>query len=180
MARILSRTETRVSEWVRLVDKVVEMEPGAAPEHYHCLAQADYVTVVARTRSGRIPIVSQFRPALAAVVWELPGGLVDPGEEPAACCCRELREEAGVTALSVRALGAFYPDVGRLENRQHVFAVECSDPDPAFVAEPGMTVALVTPAELRARIVDGSFIHAMHLGALAAAELHGFALDLFR
>ena len=37
--------------------------------------------------------------------WDLPGGVVDPGESPATCVVRELREELGVT-VEVRGLVA--------------------------------------------------------------------------
>lgn len=179
MARIISRSETRVSPWVRLVENTVELTPERAPERYHCLAQADYVCVVARTASGRIPLVAQFRPAVGAEVWELPAGLLEAGEDPESCCRRELFEEAGVVATRVQNLGSYYPDVGRLENRIHVFTAETGDPDSAFAAEPGMTVTLVTPAELRERILTGRFLQQLHLGAFALAQLHGFELGIF-
>ena len=179
MPRIVTRRETSLSPWVRLVENTVDLSPGSPPELYHSVAQADYVTIVARTRSGLVPIVSQFRPAVDRVTWELPGGMLDPDEDRAACCRRELREEAGLDATHVQLLGSFWPDTGRLENRIHVFAVDATDPDPAFVPEPGMTVSFVAPAELRARILDGSFDAQLHIGALATAELHGFRLGIF-
>lgn len=179
MARIIARRETSLSPWVRLVENTVEREPAASHEVFHSLAQADYVTVLARTRSGLIPIVSQFRPAVGCLTWELPGGLLEPDEDPETCCRRELREEVGVDATVVRSLGQFFPDTGRLENRAHVFAAETTDPDPAFVPEPGMNVAYVTPAELRERVRDGSFAHLLHIGALALAALDGFDLPMF-
>jgi ADP-ribose pyrophosphatase len=180
MARIVARSETTISPWVRLVEKSVERVPGGPVDVYHSLAQADYVAIVARTPSGRIPIVAQFRPAVAAETWELPAGLVDPGEDAASCCQRELFEEVGLSTLRMQAVGTSYPDTGRMENRLHVFAVDASEPDPTFVAEPGMKVQFVTADELRARILDRSFIHQLHIGALAEAELHGFSVGLFR
>jgi 8-oxo-dGTP pyrophosphatase MutT (NUDIX family) len=46
-------------------------------------------------------------------VWELPGGLVDPGESPRSTAVRELREEAGCEAHEVRWLGVAEVDDGR-------------------------------------------------------------------
>lgn len=175
MSRVVSRTETVVSPWVRLVEKAVRVAPGAV-ESYHCLAQADYVAILALTPDGRIPLVRQFRAAVEAETWELPAGMVDPGETPESCCRRELQEETGLVAASVQALGVFYPDTGRLENRIHSFAVTTAAPDPASIpqpGEPGIEVVFVTPAELRGRIRDGTFSHQLHLGALALAALHG-------
>lgn len=175
MARILSRTETAVSPWVRLVEKAVEFTVGTPPELYHCLAQADYVIAIARTPSGRIPIVSQFRPAVGCETWEFPSGLLEPGETPESCCRRELSEEAGLSCETVHSLGKYFPDTGRLENRVHVFVVDASEPRSDFVREPGLELVFVSPNELRERILNGTFIHQLHLGAIATASLRGLA-----
>src|SRR5688572_5872550 len=114
--RILSRTETKVSPWIRLVAKEVQFVPGQDPEIYHSLAQADYISIFAITRGGLIPIVKQYRPAVEAFTFELPAGLVDPGEDPKQTCLRELKEETGLSAESVVLLGSYYSDTGRHEN----------------------------------------------------------------
>jgi ADP-ribose pyrophosphatase len=171
--RILGRQETRVSPWVRVVAKTVERVPGHPPEVFHCVAQADYVTIVARTPDGRIPIVGQYRPAVEAYTWELPAGLLDANETPLVACRRELKEETGLEANSISPLGTFFPDTGRLENRIHVFWVDTSDPEPGFIPEAGMALELVTATKLREYVRSGRFAHQLHLGALAVAVLNG-------
>src|SRR5947207_1816946 len=84
--RIRSRRTTAVSPWVSIIAREVEFSRGAAPQTYHAVEQADYISIVALTPSGKIPIVRQYRPALEAFAWELPAGLVDPGEDPADGC----------------------------------------------------------------------------------------------
>ena len=73
---------TRVSPWVEIIERGVELNRGAAPELYHAVAQRDYVAIVARTPDGKFPIVRQFRPALEKFAWEMPAGTVEPGEPP--------------------------------------------------------------------------------------------------
>jgi ADP-ribose pyrophosphatase len=61
---------------VTLVAREVDFG-GAAPEIYHGLEVADYVTVLAVTADGRVPLVRQFRPAVEKYTIELPGGLAE-------------------------------------------------------------------------------------------------------
>jgi ADP-ribose pyrophosphatase len=172
--RIRSRHTTAVSPWVSLVAREVEFSRGQPPQIYHAIEQPDYISIVALTRAGKIPIVRQYRPALEAYSWELPAGLVDPGEDPAEGCRRELREETGFRARAVHALGENSACTGRLNNRIHNFFVEAGERANGFKPEPGISVKLVSPAELVRLIRSGVFVSQLHIGALLLAELNGF------
>jgi 8-oxo-dGTP pyrophosphatase MutT (NUDIX family) len=163
-----------VSPWVSIIAREVEFSRGAAPQTYHAVEQPDYISIVALTPGGKIPIVRQYRPALEAFAWELPAGLVDPGEDPADGCRRELMEETGFTARAVHALGENSACTGRLNNRIHNFFVEAGARVAAFEPEPGISVKLVSPAEIARLIKRGVFLSQLHIGALLLAELHGF------
>lgn len=169
---VLYRRETVLSPWVTIVEKGVQFPHDRCADTYHCLALADYVAIVAQTPDKLIPIIRQYRPAVETYTWEFPAGAVDPGEEPMQSCVRELKEETGLDARSVVPLGAYYTDTGRLENRQHVFYVEASDPDRNFVPESGIVLEFVTQDKLRELIMSGHFQHQLHLAALLLFELH--------
>lgn len=178
--RILDRTVTTVSPWMRVVAKEVDFARGCPTEIYHCLRQADYVTMLARTRSGLYPLVCQYRPAVETFTWELPAGLVDADELPEQAARRELREEAGIEALRVLYLGATYPDSGRMENHMHAFYIEATDPvAEALTIEEGLTVEFVDGPTLRQRVLGGQFRMQLHLGVLAQALVYGLP-DLTR
>src|SRR5882757_10727851 len=93
--KIRSRHTISVSPWMHVIAREVEFMAGAKPEIYHAVGQLDYLTIVALTPDGRIPIVRQYRPAIEAFTWELPAGMVDPGEQPIDSARRELMEETG-------------------------------------------------------------------------------------
>jgi len=172
LPRIVSRRSSRLSPWVEIVAREVEFTQGGPTQTYHAVGQADYISIVAVTPELRIPIVRQYRPAVEAFTWELPAGLVEPGEDPAVSCRRELLEETGFPARTVQALGTGYPCTGRLGNRIHSYYVETGERARDFVPEAGIATRLVTPAELAELIASGEFVSHLHLGALLLAEVH--------
>jgi ADP-ribose pyrophosphatase len=80
----------------------------------------------------RVPLLLRPRPAFVAgpwegVLWELPAGLVEPGESPAAAAARELHEELGAAMPEAAfvALGGWTVPAPALVAEVHLFfAVE--------------------------------------------------------
>ncbi len=169
--RIRSREISKVSPWMSILAREVEFARGAEPQVYHAVDQADYVSIVAVTPDGRFPLVRQYRPALEDYTWELPCGTVDPGEDAAETCRRELLEETGFATQAIRRLGNGSPCTGRLNNRIHAFYVATGEQ--VGEPEPGITTRLVTPRELARMIRAGEFVSQLHIGSLMLAELYG-------
>lgn len=69
------------------------MTVGTLAGGWEVVAKAPAVAVLA-VADGRVLGVEQFRHAIQATTWELPAGLVEPGETPEQAATRELAEEA--------------------------------------------------------------------------------------
>ena len=177
--RITSRRTIDISPWMKIIEREVEFAEGGKSELYHAVGQQDYIAIVALTPDGRIPIVRQYRPALERFTWELPAGMVDPGEDAAECCRRELMEETGYPARTVHPLGSYAPCTARLSNQAHSFFVETGPRDPNQPAEPGIGQKLVTLEELAGLIRSGEFVLQLHIGTLLLAGMQGY-IDLGR
>jgi ADP-ribose pyrophosphatase len=175
--KIKARQTTRVSPWMAIIEREVEFAPGAEREIYHAVSQQDYIAIVAALPDSRLPIVRQYRPALESFTWEFPAGLIDPDEDAAACCRRELMEETGFAARSVHALGSYAPCTARLSNRVHSFYVEIDPSVEGKPTEPGIELKLVSHAQLAELILAGEFILQLHIGAVLLAGLRGY-IDL--
>jgi ADP-ribose diphosphatase len=70
------------------------------------------VLVVPVLDDGRLVLERQFRYPVRRVMLEFPAGKLDGGESPLACAKRELREEAGYTAVTWKELGTVHPEIG--------------------------------------------------------------------
>jgi len=69
-------------------------------------------TIVARPREDAVLLVRQYRHAAGAYLWELPAGSSEPGEDALDGVRRELREETGYSAETVREFLSSYMTPG--------------------------------------------------------------------
>jgi len=165
---VLERSLTVLSPWVSVMARTVDFGSGKI-ETYHAIDQADYIAILAVTPDFRIPIVRQYRPALERFTCELPAGMVDPDEAPAETCARELREETGLIARRINALGAHAADSARLGNTIHSFLVETEEAEMIAASEPGIEVELVSFERLRTLILTGEFDLQFHVAVVGLA-----------
>jgi ADP-ribose pyrophosphatase len=170
--RTIKRTEQTLSPWVRLVERTVS--DGSNEAVYHSFAQSDYVCMVAATSNHELVCVSQYRPAVDAVILELPAGMLEPDEDPLRCAVRELQEEAHFRPNAPPILlGRFFPDTGRLENRFWAYAARDVVPVADAISEPNIGRHLIPLAHVAHYIADGRFAHALHIAAIGLAMMRG-------
>jgi ADP-ribose pyrophosphatase len=164
---IIGRSVPYATAWFDVVAKQIH----AHEPPYYSLRMADYVSTVATTAAGELLVVRQFRPAVERVTLELPGGLVDPGEDAATAAARELLEETGFVAERMDLLGVLAPDTGRLGNSMSCFFAHNVVRRHDAKGEAGLTWELVPIASVRTLLLTGQFDHALNLAALLLATL---------
>ena len=77
--------------------------------------------VVPMLNDSDILMVRQFRYPMKKHLHELPAGKLDAGEDPAVCAARELEEETGYMAGSLRKLTAIYTSPGFCSEQLHIY-----------------------------------------------------------
>ncbi|MBD5655166.1 MAG: NUDIX hydrolase [Candidatus Eremiobacteraeota bacterium] len=82
------------------------------------------VCIIARPSPDEIVLVKQHRHAVDRDLWEVPAGMIERGEPPIETARRELIEETGYRAESLRYLWSMYTTPGFCEERIHLFAAE--------------------------------------------------------
>ncbi|HMD61926.1 MAG TPA: NUDIX hydrolase, partial [Opitutaceae bacterium] len=69
--------------------------PKRGEREFVVLHAPDWVNVVAVTPGGELVLVRQFRFGSNSLSLEVPGGVIEAGEDPLAAGVRELSEETG-------------------------------------------------------------------------------------
>lgn len=138
------------------------------------LAMPDWVNIVATTPDGAFVLIRQFRFGSELMTIEIPGGMIDAGEEPLLAAQRELREETGYVAERWTKLGRFSPNPAFQRNYLHTFLAEDCVREGELHQDPGedIEVLLMSEREVRAALVDGSIDHALVVIAFHALDLH--------
>lgn len=129
---------------------------------------SDWVNVLAVTPDRQMVLVNQFRFGVNALSWELPGGVIEKGEDPLAAGVRELEEETGFVGERASLLGWVHPNPAIMSNRCHIVVVEgavCTRPL-AWDPDEELQVTTVPGDDVYQRALAGEITHALVLNAL--------------
>ena len=149
----------------------VELPDGVRFEQY-VLRIPRAATVLVLDDDERVLMLWRHRFILDRWVWELPGGYLDPDEEPAACAAREVEEETGWRPRNMELLLAFQPAVGTINQQNLVFLARGADPTglPPDINETAK-IGWIPLAEAYDRIVKGEIVGAGSVTGVMAALL---------
>jgi 8-oxo-dGTP pyrophosphatase MutT (NUDIX family) len=170
----LSSRDILRDDWLRLRADRCEIAPGRFLDPFYVLEEFEWVHAVALDRENRVLLVRQYRHPACLFTWELPGGMVAPGEELLAAVQRELLEETGATASHWRQIASAYPNPARQTNRVHAFLADQTAitsparPDAGEVIE----CAFFSIPSVFGLIRDGSFAQANHIALFYLALEH--------
>ena len=143
--------------------------PGRGHEREFVVMTApDWVNVVALTPDHRLLLVRQFRFGIDDFSLEIPGGVMERGEDPLAAAQRELREETGYTGRNARVLGRVHPNPAIMGNVCYLVLVEQAQltDDLEWDQDEEIEVLAAPVDEVYAWARTGRITHALVLDAL--------------
>lgn len=107
----------------RILDVAIEEHalPGGGQSEFEIIRHPGGAAVLPILDDARVLLIRQFRPAIGAMVYEIPAGRLEPDESPQECAGRELIEEVGYSAAEILPLCGFWSTVGFCDEYIHLF-----------------------------------------------------------
>jgi 8-oxo-dGTP pyrophosphatase MutT (NUDIX family) len=109
------------SAWVRVGLADISQPSGDRFEHHVVWLPPAAMTVVLDDAGENVLLAWRHRFVPDVWNWELPGGLVDEGEDPERTAAREVEEETGYRPRSMQHLVTFEPMIGMVTSQHHVY-----------------------------------------------------------
>jgi ADP-ribose pyrophosphatase len=110
---------------LKVLEDDVRLPNGEVIQYLRFADSNDSVCLVC-IKDGKVLIQQEYSYPPAAMLYQFPGGAIEPGETPQTAAKRELLEESGVKARRLTRLGFFYRNNRRESGRMHVFLADDS------------------------------------------------------
>ena len=140
--------------------------------YFYLASPIDSVATVGLTAACEILLTHQYRHPVGQVIFDLPAGRLNPGEDPLEGARREFEEETGYYPQSIVPLGHYNQFPGTLRAATYLFFASELHPTRQNLDEGeeldiiAMPVVQVLEMILNGEIIDGS----LQLGVLMALQ----------
>ncbi|MGW1564598.1 NUDIX domain-containing protein [Streptomyces sp. NPDC002144] len=155
--------------WVRL--DLVDVEPPGVKRFEHHVVRLQHVAITAvLDDQDRVLMLWRYRFVPDQWGWELPGGIVDAGEDARTCAAREVEEETGWRLGDVEHVVTYQPMVGMVDSPHEIFVARGAEQvgEPSDAEEAGRVewVPLADIPDLMARgqlMGSGTLVALLHV-----------------
>ena len=151
-----------------------ERESDHKESTFFVVENPDWVNIIALTRDKQVVLIKQFRHGAEEIILEIPGGMIDEGEDVETAARRELVEETGYSATDFVYLGKSRPNPALQNNWiYHYLASDCEKTgETAFDEHESVTTKLVPLSEIENLIKSEQITHALAVAGFYYLDLH--------
>ncbi|MDI3423639.1 NUDIX domain-containing protein [Streptomyces luteolus] len=164
--RIHGERDLYDNRWVKL--QLWDVEPPGMERFEHHVVKLHHVAVTAvLDDQDRVLMMWRYRFVPQQFGWELPGGIVDEGEDAADTAVREVVEETGWRPKSVERIASYQPMVGMVDSPHDIFVAHGAEQvgEPTDLEEAGH-IEWVPLADIPALMARGQLLGSGTLVAL--------------
>lgn len=166
-------TVVYTKKWMRIMEEVCQLPDGQIINPYFIIEVPDFCNVIMVTTQDEIVMVEQYRHAAGIVSLELPGGMIEPGEDPMLAAKREMEEETGYQSNHFELLYSIYPNPPLENNQAHFYlATQVTlTGNTSFDQYEDIKLVLVSKNDFINKLLQNAFTHGAQVGAMFAAAI---------
>jgi ADP-ribose pyrophosphatase len=170
----LQSTPVIEDRWFRVTADRCELPNGLVLDPFYVVHEKEWVHVFAVDAKNQVLVVRQYRYAANATCLELPGGVIDPGEEPLVAAKRELLEETGYSSTEWELVGSMFANPARQTNRVHIFLARNATVagKQQLDASEDIEYLLLPIQAIQKSIENGQFSQALHIASYYRCIYH--------
>lgn len=155
-------------KWATLRVDTCKLQNGAIKDDYYVLEYPNWVNAIAVTKENKMLLVRQYRFAADIISLELPGGVIDEGEDPETAIKRELLEETGYQFETCKLIATLYPNPATSNNQTFTFLLTGGEKIQAQHLDEHeiLNVEEYTVDEVKQLVKDNKIDQALHVAGL--------------
>ncbi|WP_257658640.1 NUDIX hydrolase [Parapedobacter lycopersici] len=154
--------------WAVLRKDRCQMPNGHIVPEYYVLEYPNWVNMVALTADNQFILIKQYRHGVQQEVLEIPGGVIDPGEDAPNAAVREMLEETGYRFAHIEPLSDLFPNPATSTNKttSYLLTGGVKVQEQALDDQEEIDVVLASPEEVKQLLQENRFGQALHTAAL--------------
>lgn len=160
--------------WLTIRKDKCELPNGKIMQAFYVQEYPEWASAFALTKDNKVLMIKQYRHGIEQITTEVPGGVVDKGEEPLTAIRRELLEETGYQFESFEFLGKVCANPSTGDNFLHMFLASGGEKVAEQKLDETEDVEVVAYSidELKQLLKENKIVQSLHVSCIFYALNH--------
>ena len=154
--------------WLTVRQDKCELPNGKIMPAFYVLEYPTWVSAFALTKDNKVVMIKQYRHGIEEITTEVPGGVVDQGEDSETAIRRELMEETGYEFESLEFLGKVCANPSTGDNYLHMYLARGGEKvaDQKLDETEDVEVVIYTIDEVKKLLRENKILQSLHVSCI--------------
>lgn len=166
--KVLSSEYLFTEPWLTIRRDKCELPNGKLMPAFYVQEYPEWASAFALTKDNKVVMIKQYRHGIEEITIEVPGGVVDNGEEPGAAIRRELMEETGYAFDAFEFLGKVCANPSTGDNYMHMYLAKGGEKvgEQMLDESEDVEVVIYSIDEVKQLIRENKIVQSLHVSCI--------------